>query len=158
MDRHSATEYFSTQSPHDPQDFQTILVAAGRRMETRVACKRVATNELRQSLPGIVDLRGNHHVPICGGKHAIQCRRRRVMPRLLRDFLAAGQGVTLHGVFVHRPGAVVQRQVDMLTAPGFYAAKQCRADRGDGIRSGLTCRQARCAATAALLPATRPSP
>ena len=73
-------------------------------------------DQLREALPRIVDLRCDDEIAILRGEHAVYGRLRQVVAGLHRDFPAAGQRVALHGVFVHRHHAVVQREIDVLAA------------------------------------------
>ena len=100
------------------QDLDAVRVAARRRCGS--ACRprsAVAADQLREALPGVVDLRGDHEIAVLRAEHAVDaCDCGRSWPVCTGTSLPPRQRVALHRVVVHRHHAVVQRHVDVLAA------------------------------------------
>ena len=61
-----------------------VLVGHGA-VETGIGGQGIASDQLRQALPGIVDLGGDDKVAICCREDAIECGGRQVMASLRGD-------------------------------------------------------------------------
>ena len=122
---------------HPGQDGLTVGIAPGLVVQAGVRRIVLAAYQSGQALPGVRHLRSNHQITVVGGERAIHRALRQVMAGLHRQLLAAAHQIALGGKVVHGDHAVVQGDVDVLSAATAHAAKQRGANCRHAVHAGV---------------------